>query len=229
MNKSHLFGAVVAVVVGSLVPALVSANIFDINSMSITSGTFELRDPSGVPVINTDNGLGISPFTVIGGNTNLVGGYIGNGGTGTDTIASLSFSGAIANMYTAASNLGDSNSPAGTIAGGSVPFGSLDDVGNTINIDLGSWFMNWNSNDIHTGTGKTDGVTSAFAAGAWDPVTGAFTLSWQSLTDSGPKAGFTALIELSGIASPVPLPAAVWLFGSGLIGLLGVTRRKKAA
>ncbi|HHJ36602.1 MAG TPA: VPLPA-CTERM sorting domain-containing protein [Gammaproteobacteria bacterium] len=26
----------------------------------------------------------------------------------------------------------------------------------------------------------------------------------------------------------VPIPAAVWLFGSGLIGLIGLTRRKKA-
>jgi len=28
--------------------------------------------------------------------------------------------------------------------------------------------------------------------------------------------------------NPVPVPAAVWLFGSGLIGLVGVARRKKA-
>jgi len=28
--------------------------------------------------------------------------------------------------------------------------------------------------------------------------------------------------------SPIPVPAAVWLFGSGLIGLIGVARRKKA-
>lgn len=27
--------------------------------------------------------------------------------------------------------------------------------------------------------------------------------------------------------APVPVPAAVWLFGSGLLGLLGMTRRKK--
>jgi len=29
-------------------------------------------------------------------------------------------------------------------------------------------------------------------------------------------------------ASAVPVPAAVWLFGSGLIGLIGVARRKKS-
>ena len=30
------------------------------------------------------------------------------------------------------------------------------------------------------------------------------------------------------VYSPVPVPAAVWFFGSGLIGLVGVARRKKA-
>ena len=30
-------------------------------------------------------------------------------------------------------------------------------------------------------------------------------------------------------AAPVPLPAAVWLFGSGLMGLVGVSRRRKEA
>ena len=29
--------------------------------------------------------------------------------------------------------------------------------------------------------------------------------------------------------SPVPIPASIWLFGSGLIGLVGIARRKKAA
>lgn len=32
----------------------------------------------------------------------------------------------------------------------------------------------------------------------------------------------------SGRTSPVPIPAAVWLFGSGLLGLIGVAIRKKA-
>ncbi len=30
-------------------------------------------------------------------------------------------------------------------------------------------------------------------------------------------------------ASAVPLPAAVWLFGSALMGLVGVSRRKSTA
>ena len=39
---------------------------------------------------------------------------------------------------------------------------------------------------------------------------------------------FFAWAVHSGDVSAVPVPAAVWLFGSGLIGLLGAARRKKA-
>lgn len=42
----------------------------------------------------------------------------------------------------------------------------------------------------------------------------------------GPFPGFTMAIE--GITSPVPVPAAVWLFGSGLLGLLSVARRRSS-
>ena len=34
--------------------------------------------------------------------------------------------------------------------------------------------------------------------------------------------------SFSGVMTPVPVPAAVWLLGSGLLGLVGVARRKKA-
>lgn len=39
----------------------------------------------------------------------------------------------------------------------------------------------------------------------------------------------TLAITGNGTVAPVPLPAAVWLFGSGLMGLVGVSRRRKAA
>jgi hypothetical protein len=43
----------------------------------------------------------------------------------------------------------------------------------------------------------------------------------------GPFPGFSANFTPGPAA--VPVPAAVWLFGSGLLGLVGVARRKKAA
>lgn len=42
---------------------------------------------------------------------------------------------------------------------------------------------------------------------------------------NGPFPGFNANFDFT----VVPVPAAVWLFGSGLLGLIGVARRKKAA
>lgn len=53
------------------------------------------------------------------------------------------------------------------------------------------------------------------------------------MAPGGPFAGFNAGFnaDLSPTPKPnaVPVPAAVWLFGSGLLGLVGVGRRKKSA
>jgi hypothetical protein len=37
-----------------------------------------------------------------------------------------------------------------------------------------------------------------------------------------------ALLNYGFFTTPVPVPAAAWLFGSGLLGLIGVARRKQA-
>ena len=50
---------------------------------------------------------------------------------------------------------------------------------------------------------------------------GSYTVQWQEF--DGPSN-----YEMEFVVSAVPVPAAVWLFGSGLIGLVGVARRKKA-
>lgn len=42
-------------------------------------------------------------------------------------------------------------------------------------------------------------------------------------TIDGPFVGFHGNFDVM----PVPIPAAVWLFGSGLIGLASMVRRKK--
>jgi hypothetical protein len=60
-------------------------------------------------------------------------------------------------------------------------------------------------------------------------------LDWIGITnvtdESGnPVASFSALSpEGLDWGVVVPIPAAVWLFGSGLLGLVGIARRKKAA
>lgn len=105
-------------------------------------------------------------------------------------------------------------------------------------MDLSSWFANWNDGDYIAGTGRNDGTTSAMATGTWNPTTYVYNLAWDSLAigpDNSPCAvstgGCVTHWTLQGIANPtaapVPVPAAIWSFGSGLLGLFGVQWRKR--
>jgi len=73
-----------------------------------------------------------------------------------------------------------------------------------------------------------------------NPVTGAAPFTDDSIAGSplidGPFPGFHVNLDIGSgnsltvlSVSNVPVPAAVWLFGSGLLGLIGMARRKKAA
>ena len=75
-----------------------------------------------------------------------------------------------------------------------------------------------------------------------------YTLGWSVLVDGESIASFdcgvfnsfgcdndaytrgiayTADIEFNNVTSVVPVPAAVWLFGSGLLGLMGIARKRR--
>jgi hypothetical protein len=66
-----------------------------------------------------------------------------------------------------------------------------------------------------TGNGSTTNGTESY-------ILGSATLSTSGLLTFAANGGTTPP------PPPVPLPAAVWLFGSGLMGLVGVSRRRKA-
>jgi hypothetical protein len=57
-----------------------------------------------------------------------------------------------------------------------------------------------------------------------DAFTGTF--SGVSLEIGGNTAGSSAVPSMIGTVTPVPIPAAVWLFGSGLLGLAGIVRKR---
>ena len=59
-------------------------------------------------------------------------------------------------------------------------------------------------------------------------VSGGVTVEFTAIC--GADAGcFSNLAIDNVVVSAVPVPAAVWLFGSGLLGLVGIARKKKAA
>ena len=109
------------------------------------------------------------------------------------------------------------------------PSGTVDTVAGTISVDFSSLRAN-----ATTPYGSWDMAlmlaTSPPVSGTYNPGTGAFTLTWSNLV-SLPVYGQTissiATVSLSGTATPVPVPAALWLLGSGLIGLVGVARSRK--
>jgi hypothetical protein len=69
--------------------------------------------------------------------------------------------------------------------------------------------------DAHANFGSSAGITSfeLFETGSDSLIT-----DWDLTSESGEF----------GYYNPVPVPASVWLFGSGILGLIGVARRKKA-
>ena len=79
-------------------------------------------------------------------------------------------------------------------------------------------FMNVQSYSYRSGTVYAPDTTSAWAF--------RFDAGNQGATRK--TINYYAWAVRDGDVAAVPVPAAVWLFGSGLLGLIGVARRKKA-
>jgi len=195
----------------------VAANAATVTSMTITSGTFAMDDP-----------LDINAFTYINANTNLVGGYIGtslNSVTATalnaGDIVSFSFFNKPVHTYTALTNLGDTNTAAGTQTGGPVPTGDI--TGATMTMDMSSWFANWNISDFNMPGTATGSVVSG----------------WRNTAMTFPglvplwvvRSTFHRLLDVAGhavAAVPEASTYGMMLAGLGLVGF-AVRRRKLMA
>jgi len=119
------------------------------------------------------------------------------------------------------------------------PTGTIDTDAATININFSSFRL----------AANLDGGTYNFDVSLWPIATPPTPTSSYNLVDSSyqliwevpftimvdiPLVGLqevlgTVSVDLTGNVSAVPVPAAVWLFGSGLLGLAGLARRRKVA
>ena len=157
---------------------------------------------------------------------------------------------ALTGVATSNGNAGDVWNPAMTPIDGLSLSGSMDGIYN-LSTNNNAFLSESNSYADPSGS-----ITGFIGSGAWGYTLGS-TAAWgpgfnNSLTglNGGMKMSFAAIdlptdgVSMSTFAgtwsvnaangtlnytvSAVPVPAAVWLFGSGLLGLVGISRRKKA-
>ena len=122
----------------------------------------------------------------------------------------------------------------------SSPTTVLSASGNTATADFSGWTVTWNGiPTIPMGAGAWQGNAEGVAdivCGVDCAVGDSYTLNYSGTVPANDPSGFQFVkynLKLVGTigagASEVPVPAAVWLFGSGLVGLVSVARRRKAA
>lgn len=102
--------------------------------------------------------------------------------------------------------------------------------GNNFEVKFPTMEAHWNNGIFTIGSNDPNGVV--MSCSGWTSGTGQCT-GEQIIDASEDSAGFAGQytqfdfavsVEQSAV---IPVPAAVWLFGSGLLGLVGVARRKK--
>ncbi len=112
----------------------------------------------------------------------------------------------------------------------------LSTSGDTATVDFDGWNITWNaipSIDMSTGAwnGNAEGIadiTCSNGSGCGNGAT--YILDYSATVPQNDPSGYGIVsyaLRLEGTISAVPLPASIWLFGSGLLGLAGLVHRKK--
>jgi hypothetical protein len=199
MRKSCL-QVILCTIALTLTSPIVNAATF-----SVLGGTFDIFDPGGGYV---------GGVTLTGNGVLVEGGFNGSASAiaGTDPTATYAgfatspqFLGLPFEFYYAATGTDGLAHAAPTI-----DFNSL-------TADMGAMYANWNGNEFNVGGLATVAQTGP---NMWD-------LSFTHIQLDQPFQSFTSVMHMQ--IGQVPVPAAVWLFGSGLLGLAGVSSRKKTA
>lgn len=116
------------------------------------------------------------------------------------------------------------------------PITILNATGNAATLDFSGWSWSFNNAaaafNLGSGAwgGNADGVaelTCAVDCGNGDSYALYYSATVPADEPNG-YAGFQYELNLTGTISAVPVPPAIWLLGSGLLGLVGIAKRKTA-
>ncbi|MEW5873499.1 MAG: PEP-CTERM sorting domain-containing protein [Chloroflexota bacterium] len=208
--------------------APMAAHAIGVASLTLSAASFCMDGPGSMNTscmaTGTGGNVGTAVVTGVDSLYNLVSGYHGagtfGGGPNAASIIDMTFFGGAVNVYTAASNLGASTTPAGSIAGGPVP--TADVSGSSITMNLSSWFANYNGTDFNQG--------SPTVVGTWNSVDNTFSAIWTSTIVGGSFNNFIGTWKITGVAAPIPEASTygMMLAGLGLVGF-AVRRRKLMA
>lgn len=97
-----------------------------------------------------------------------------------------------------------------------------------IKVDLSSLFFSVNQGNAYRLWNIGTVVT-----GLYNPTSKEFALSWDRVLGENCQQGqasffLSGLVHFDADVQPVPIPAAAWLFGSGLAGVAALMRRRKS-
>lgn len=118
--------------------------------------------------------------------------------------------------------------------------------GTSSGLDFSGWRWSWNGYQFNMGGGAWGaGFSNGIGNFAWDGIYGhSYTLDYNATAPVGDPFGFggfhfayhfegtvQCLVTPEGVCTnnpnTIPIPSAVWLFGAGLLGLVGFVRRRK--
>ena len=115
-------------------------------------------------------------------------------------------------------------------------------TGDVLTLDLDAWTAWYGGVLFNQGTSTRcveadyvvvfpgdENCSSGDAVTTYDAATGTYTATWSAVVVGGGFNNNVGTWTIEGTVSAVPVPAAVWLFGSGLVGLAGIARRRKTA
>ena len=225
----------------------------DVITMSF-DGLFTLGDSAGVPQLNADAGANQD----YGFRTNVTGtgSFDTVAGTGTAQVGAFSFfgGGLASATNTTFQAIGDGNGGPGSLVLGSMGFNWNGNVGIPVVAifdaagffgSIGAVGSTWTVGAACTGCATS--ATADWAFGPFGGSVGAVPMAMTTLNSAFPTVadgvsgspmttapfpGFNANFDFTSITATntgtVPVPAAVWLFGSGLVGLAGVARRRRS-